>query len=360
MPEAAAPAGAAAPPPPPAPSPSQVAAARWRNPWRALPRVRAAVQGAYLAFLLLVGWQFARFADQVAGDGPITAARPPAVEAFLPIAALLGLRRWLATGQWDEVHPAGLVILLSALGVSLLARKGFCAWVCPVGTLSRAVEWVGRRTLWRRRWPAVPRWLDWPLSGLKYLLLAFFVVTVFSSMPAAAVAQFVRGPYNLAADAKMLELFRSPSATFLAVLAGLTAGSLLVKHLWCRWLCPYGALLGLASLLSPLSVRRDPEACHDCRACTRACPAEIQVHTRLRVLSTECTGCLSCVAACTSPDCLSVTRKGAAGLSPWLLPALVVGGLLAAWAVAAAPGFWETGVSAETFRWAYRIIGIGG
>ena len=55
-----------------------------------------------------------------------------------------------------------------------------------------------------------------------------------------------------------------------------------------------------------------------------------------------------------------MTRKGAAGLSPWLLPALVVGGLLAAWAVAAATGFWQTGVSAETFRWAYRIIGIGG
>src|SRR5512144_3438824 len=86
---AASPPATVAPAPPPAP--------RWRNPWRALPRVRAGVQAAYLAFLLLVGWQFARFADQVAGDGPVTAARPPAVEAFLPIAALLGLRRWLAT-----------------------------------------------------------------------------------------------------------------------------------------------------------------------------------------------------------------------------------------------------------------------
>ena len=346
------PTATAAPAPPPA--------ARWRNPWRALPRVRAGVQAAYLAFLLLVGWQFARFAGQVAGGGPVTAARPPAVEAFLPIAALLGLRRWLATGAWDEVHPAGLVILLAALATAFLARKAFCSWVCPVGTLSRALEWVGRRTLWRRRWPAVPRWLDWPLSGLKYVLLAFFVVTVFSGMPAAAVSQFVRGPYNLAADAKMLELFRSPSATFLGVLGALVAGSLLVKHLWCRWLCPYGALLGVASLLSPLLVRRDPEACRDCRACTRACPSEIQVHAKRRVLSSECTGCLSCVAACTTPGCLTVTRKGAAGLSPWLVPGLALAVLLGAWAAASATGFWETAVSVETFRWAYRVIGIGG
>jgi polyferredoxin len=133
-----------------------------------------------------------------------------------------------------------------------------------------------------------------------------------------------------------------------------------VKHLWCRWLCPYGALLGVASLLSPLLVRRDPAACRDCRACTRACPSEIQVHSRLRVLSSECTGCLSCVAACTTPDCLTVTRKGAAGLSPWLVPGVALSVLLGGWAVARATGFWETAVSVETFRWAYRVIGIGG
>jgi len=139
---------AAPPTPPPQAAPPQ--AARWRNPWRALPRVRAGVQAAYLAFLLVVGWQFARFAGQVAGGGPVTAARPPAVEAFLPIAALLGLRRWLATGAWDEVHPAGLVILLSALATALLARKAFCSWVCPVGTISEILASLSQRLFGRK------------------------------------------------------------------------------------------------------------------------------------------------------------------------------------------------------------------
>ncbi|HET9553037.1 MAG TPA: 4Fe-4S binding protein [Anaeromyxobacteraceae bacterium] len=349
-----------APASPDAPAPTAPAAPpRWKNPWRALPRLRWAVQLAYLAFLVLVGWEFVRFAGQAAGDGPITASRPPAVEGFLPIAALVGLRRLLATGYWDEVHPAGLTILLAAVGAAFAARKGFCAWVCPVGTVERALEALGRRTLWRRRWPAVPRWLDLPLSGLKVLLLAFFVVTVFVQMPLDAVAGFLRAPFNLVADAKMLEFFRSPSATALAVFGFLAALSLVVKHAWCRWLCPYGALLGLAGLLSPLSVRRDPEACTDCRACTRACPAEIQVHSKLRVLSSECTGCLSCVAACGSQDCLTLTRKGRRGLPPWLLPAAVVGVMLGAFALASATGFWQTAVSPETFRWAYRVMGIG-
>jgi polyferredoxin len=331
---------------------------KWRNPWRALPRVRWTVQLAYLAFLLLVGWQFARFVAAAGGDGPIEVARPPAVEAFLPIAALLGLKRWVLTGTWDEVHPAGLAILLAALAAALLARKAFCSWVCPVGTLSRALEWLGRKTLWRRRWPAVPRWLDLPLSGLKYLLLAFFLVTVVVRMPLEAVEGFLRAPYNLVADAKLLALFTSPGTTALAVMGGLAALSLLVKHAWCRWLCPYGALLGVVSWLSPISVRRDPEACHDCQACTRACPVEIPVHTRLRVLSPDCTGCMSCVAACTSEDCLGVTRRGRRAWPPWVVPAVALGVMVGAWALARATGRWETSVPAEAFRWAYRVMGL--
>jgi polyferredoxin len=333
-------------------------AARWKNPYRHLPRVRWAVQGAYAAFLVAVGLEFARFASQLAAGGAVTASRPPAVESFLPISALLGLKRFLLTRYWDEIHPAGLTILAAAIAASFLARKAFCAWVCPVGALSRLLEWIGARTFWRRRWPAVPRALDLPLAGVKYLLLGFFAWSVVS-MPLEGVEAFLRSPYNLAADAKMLRFFAHPSATALAVLGALAALSLVVKHFWCRYLCPYGALLGLASFLSPLSVRRDPDACNDCRACTRACPVEIPVHARLRVLSPECTGCLSCVAACTVPDCLGVTRRGRRAFPAWTVPAVALATMIGFWGVAAATGFWETSVPVEAFRWAYRIMGIG-
>jgi polyferredoxin len=345
---------------PPAAPPAEGATPRdrWQNPWRRLPALRAGVQAAYLLFLALVGWQFARFFAGAHGDGPLDVARPPAVEGFLPIAALVGLRRWLSTGFWDEVHPAGLTIFVAAIGASLLAKKGFCSWVCPVGALSRALEWLGLRTLWRRGFPRVPRRLDQVLSSLKYLALAFFAWEVLVAMPVEALDAFVGSPYNLVADAKMLLLFAHPTATVLAVLGFLVALSLVVKHAWCRWLCPYGALLGVASLLSPQHVRRDPDACNDCRACTRACPVEIPVHARLRVLSAECTGCLSCVAACTVPDCLGVTRKGARTLSPLLVPAAVLSVMLGAWALARLAGLWETSVPAEAFRLAYQALGL--
>jgi polyferredoxin len=326
---------------------------RWTNPYRAAPAVRWAVQGVYLAFLLLVGWEFWRFHQQAVASGPVTAARPPAVESFLPISALVGLKRFLLTGYWDQVHPAGLTILAAAIVGALLARKAFCGWVCPVGTVSRALEWIGGKVLWRRRWPAVPRWLDLALSSTKYLILAFFAWAILWQMPLAALDGFIVSPYNVAADAKMLLFFLDLSTTSILVLGGLVLLSLVVKNAWCRWGCPYGALLGLASYGSPLRIVRDTQACNDCGACSRACPVEIPVHARVQVRSPECTGCLSCVAASTVPSCLGVTRGKT--VSPWVLPAVGVGTMVAFWAVAAATGFWTSDVPLEVFRSAYRM-----
>jgi len=329
---------------------------RGRNPYRQLPAVRWAVQAAYALFLTSVGWEFWRFYEQAAAGGPLTASRPPAVEAFLPISALVGLKRFVHTGQWDDIHPAGLVILLSAIGTAFAARKAFCSWVCPVGTLSRVLEWVGKKTLWRRgRQLVVPRWLDLPLLSLKYLLLAFFLWIVWVQMPLEAIDGFMKAPFNLAADAKMLLFFQGLSATGGVVLGALVVLSVVVKHFWCRYLCPYGALLGFASLASPQRVVRDAATCNDCQACTRACPAQIPVHRRASVWTAECTGCLSCVAACTVPDCLTANRRAKKGMSPWLIPAAALAVMLGAWAVARLTGHWQTSLPDEVLAEVYRI-----
>ena len=330
------------------------AAPRFRNPWRRMPAVRWAVQGAYLAFLAAVGVEFGLFYRAAVGGDPGAASRPPAVEAFLPISALVGLKRLALTGSWDEVHPAGLTILLAALASALIARKAFCAWVCPVGTLSRVLEATGRKLLWRRGWPRVPRPLDYALMSLKYLLLCFFLWAVLWAMPLGAVEAFLRSPYNIAADAKMLLFFEDLSLAAAVVLGSLVVLSLVVRNFWCRYLCPYGALLGLASWFSPLRIVRDAPNCNDCQACSRVCPVEIPVASRDSVTNPECTGCMSCVAACTAPDVLTVSRRKK-GVTPWAVPAAGVATLLAFWIAARATGHWVSLVPPEVVARAYRM-----
>ncbi|MBI5577291.1 MAG: 4Fe-4S binding protein, partial [Deltaproteobacteria bacterium] len=190
-------------------------AARRRNPYKLLPKLRGVVQWGFVLFFVLVGIEFHEFFRQAVSGGPITASRPPAVEGFLPISALMGLKRFLATGLYDEVHPAGLTILIAAIMSSFLARKVFCSWVCPVGGISRALEWAGKKMLWKRRKKetVVNRGVDLALSSLKYLLLAFFIWAVVIGMDKVAIYKFMNSTYNYAADAKMLLFFMDISRT---------------------------------------------------------------------------------------------------------------------------------------------------
>lgn len=331
--------------------------ARWRNPYALLPSLRWAVQGAYLLFFALVGIEFHSFYRQIVAGGPVTAHRPPAVEGFLPISALVGLKNLFLTGRYDEVHPAGLTILIAAILSSFLARKAFCSWACPVGGISRALEWVGKKTIWKRRKKEilVNRWADRALISLKYLLLGFFAWAILWTMDGAAIGRFLHTPYNYAADAKMLLFFTDISRTAAATLAVLVVLSVVIKHFWCRYLCPYGALLGVVSWMSPQRVVRDESVCIDCKACTKACPVEITVHRKASVWTPECTGCMSCVSSCPVENCLGVTRRGRNSLSPYLIPLVGLGTIYLIWGAARLTGHWHTSLSLPALAEVYRI-----
>jgi polyferredoxin len=110
---------------------------------------------------------------------------------------------------------------------------------------------------------------------------------------------------------------------------------MLVENFWCRYLCPYGALMSLVSLLSPVKIRRDAEACIDCSKCARACPAGLPVDRLMQIRSAECSACMVCVAACPAQNALQFAlppRRTAAPAGRWFrraLGPLAVTGILA-------------------------------
>ncbi len=310
--------------------------------------LRSTVQLAFVLLCVWIGIEFHLFMQWGLSGGTAPAAtRPPGVEGFLPISALISLKYSLQTGLISMIHPAALFILVAIIGVSVVVKKGFCSWLCPVGTLSESLWMLGRR-MTGRTW-TVPRWLDIPLRSLKYLLLFFFAYTIVM-MDVESLRNFIYSPYNRVADIKMYLFFARISSFALGVIGALMLLSVFIKNFWCRFLCPYGALLGIAGWLSPLKITRTAPTCIECELCTKACPSGIIVHRAGRVWSDECTSCLTCVQVCPVKETLEVrARKRGRAVPGWVVGTLVAGVFVAITGAAMLSGAWQNVIGRDEY-----------
>jgi polyferredoxin len=268
-------------------------------------QIRRTVQFVFLLLNAWIGVQFILWVRSFESQGTsLYVERPAGVDGWLPIEGLMNLRYSLVTRTIPPIHPSAMVLLCVFLLSSLVVKKSFCSWLCPVGTVSEYLWKLGRRLF--RRSLSVTRWIDLPLRSLKYLLLVFFLFVVFT-MSAQDLGDFLASPFGIIADVKMLNFFRYMGAVGITVIAALAALSVFVENFWCRYLCPYGALMGIVSVLSPVKIRRDAEACIDCGKCNKACPSHLLVDSLVQIRSVECTGCMECVAVCPAQDALQLS-----------------------------------------------------
>jgi polyferredoxin len=310
-------------------------------------RLRLGFQLAFLALNVWIGVQFYHWVCWVetAGASP-EVARPAGVEGWLPIAGLMQFKYVLLTREIPRIHPAGFFLFTAFLLMSWLLRKSFCGWLCPVGTLSEYLWKLGRSTFNRNF--ALPRWLDLALRSVKYLLLSFFAYAVLN-MSAAAIADFLTTPYGLIVDVRMLNFFRYLGGVSAFVVLGLIVASIFVQNFWCRYLCPYGALMGLAALASPLRITRIEPACIDCNKCAKACPAALPVDKLVQIRSAECTGCLECTAVCPAKDALVLAAPRLRAVPAWSMAAGIAVIFFALVGYAKLTGHWDTQVPRQIY-----------
>lgn len=314
---------------------------------------RLLVRGGFFLFFVYISSRLLAFRAWALGQGPFV-ERPEAVAGILPVGSYMSFFLWLKTGWFDPVLPAGIVIIIGALVTSLLFKRGFCGWICPVGTVWEGAGWLGRKVLGRDNYRP-PRWLDIALRSVRYVIAAALMVWL-AAVSVQEAMSFQQLPYYAAVDVKMILLFFAP--VYLLVIAAAFVGMMLFGNVWCRYLCPLGGVYGACGSISPVTVVRDSDLCIDCGKCAKVCHAAVPVDTLRSVRHAECDGCQDCVRACPAAGALQPRLFGRIAFPWWVVPLGVVGTWLLIYGIALATGHWHTSLPLETLKAYLQMPGL--
>ncbi|MDR0306028.1 MAG: 4Fe-4S binding protein [Chitinispirillales bacterium] len=149
---------------------------------------------------------------------------------------------------------SALFFLLPLL-FSLFFGRVYCSSVCPLGAVQELVILKPKR---------LPRRLSAVLGFIPHIYLGLAVLF------AATGAGFIICRFD-----PFVGIFRlgAPLGMIIFGTSLLVIGTVVARP-YCRFLCPYGVLLGLTSLVSKWTVRISPGACINCRLCENACPVD--------------------------------------------------------------------------------------
>ncbi|MCX5674492.1 MAG: 4Fe-4S binding protein [Planctomycetota bacterium] len=266
--------------------------------WEAAP-VRRFVQAAalilFLGLFFYVAWPY--------GERDYAAYRESkelvAAEMFLALDPLVGLSASLAarTLAWSLAWAA-------ALGaVSLIFPRGFCGYLCPLGTLIDLSDWAVGRRIGSARVVQATGW-----RHLRYYVLAATLasaaVGVLAAGFVAAMPVLVRGMAFIAGPIQMgltkgwylVPPVGGGQIVSILLFAAVPALALVGRRFWCRCVCPSGAVFSAANLLR-LTERRVSPACTGCGKCVQACPFDA-IRPDFSTRGLECTFCQTCGGVC--------------------------------------------------------------
>nr|WP_225874353.1 4Fe-4S binding protein [Vibrio algicola] len=310
--------------------------------------LRNACQHAMALSFFFVAIQYAVHTALLTAQISPSFLRPDVTDAFLPIAAAIQLKAIVTLGFWDQTHPAGAVMLFTVLITGIVCKRAFCGWICPLGLAGEYIYKLRLKMIKKAYLP--PAWIDWPLRMMKYLLLAFFAFISLGMHP-ANIPYYLNGNYHKIADIKTAWVFVAPGTITLVVFAVILLMAAWRKRAFCRYFCPYGALLGLISFASPFKIRRQKNHClnergdMNCDKCTRACPSNIIIHTASQIRTDECQACMRCVSACPKKEALGFKTRNGWQLSSKHLMILVLVIMFGIPLLAFAGGYWHSQTS---------------
>jgi polyferredoxin len=210
------------------------------------------------------------------------------IHSICPFGGVVTLYRLITEGTYvQKIHESAVWLMGIVLVSTVLVGPAFCGWVCPFGSFQ---EWIGKlgRKLFKRRYNHfVPASVDRVLRYLRYVVL-IWVVVMTATTATLIFADY--DPYNA-----LFNFYTGEVAITGYIALGLVMVlSLFVERPFCKYACPYGAMLGVANLFRVFKLRRNTQTCIDCKACDKSCPMNIPVSTSRVVKDHQCNACMQC------------------------------------------------------------------
>ncbi|MEL6106431.1 MAG: 4Fe-4S binding protein [Planctomycetota bacterium] len=220
-------------------------------------------------------------------------------ESFLMIDPLVSLSTAIASRSWVwSLSAAGAILI-----VCVLIPRGFCGYLCPLGTTIDLFDWMIGKRVTRFRAPDDGWWVH-----LKYYLLAgtficaafgVLVSGFFSAIPVITrAALFIVEPVQSGA----LRGWHLVPPIHLGQLISITLFVLVLSlgffrpRFWCKYVCPSGAVFSLGNLFR-IAERKVESSCIHCNKCVEICPFDA-IKPDFTTRTTDCTLCQSCGGVC--------------------------------------------------------------
>lgn len=184
-----------------------------------------------------------------------------------------------------------LILFAIPIGISLVWGRAFCGWICPLGGVQELIHKVQSPL---RCYQGLPSYLDKPLKWLKFAILAYVGYLTWKS------STNIFSQYE---PFRVLFNFTGTSLTIALLVLTLTI-SLFISRPFCRYACPYGAILKVAGALSHFKVQLSEDSCVECGLCTKegvcpmgaiSCRADSK---KPKIDNSECIVCLECTNTC--------------------------------------------------------------